>query len=322
MKVYSQSKCAVLVNGKVTEWFDVCTGVRQGCLLSPTLFNLFLEFVMGDIKQLDSGMQMGDMHINNIRYADDTTLLDLMLEKLQMSTQKLEEACKAWGMKINVSKCRVMTNDQQNIILDGTTIEKADNFIFLGSNIPSVEVDVKRRTRLAAWAFGRLKNNIWSNQNITRSLKVRIYRALILPIATYGAETWTLRKADISRLESFEMRCLRSIAGVHLLDRIRSKDIRNSLHIKNSITEEITKRRMKWFGHVIRMPDHRLPRKAYLNNFTKTRPPGRPLPLRWKDQISKVTGSTLPTLENQAKDREGWRAITLRSAKGHTVLSP
>ena len=81
--MYEQTKCAIIVNGKISEWFKVGVGVRQGCLLSPVLFNLFLEFVMRGLRQLDSGVQMGDTCINNIRYADDTTLLDLVFEKLQ-----------------------------------------------------------------------------------------------------------------------------------------------------------------------------------------------------------------------------------------------
>ena len=207
--MYKQTKCAVMVNGKVTEWFDVIVGVRQGCLLSPSLFNLFLELVMKDVQSLDSGIEMGNMHMNNIRYADDTTLVEMVFEKLQISTNALEDACRKWGMKINPTKCKVMSGDPRDITLDSTPIDKVNSFVFLGSNVPTVEDDVKRRTRLAAWSFGRLKNTIWSNHDISRSLKVRIYRALILPIATYGSESWTLRKADQCKLESFEMRCLR-----------------------------------------------------------------------------------------------------------------
>ena len=95
--MYNQSKCAVIVNGKISEWFEVMTGVRQGCLLSPSLFNLFLdmlELVMKDVRNLDSGVRIGHMHLNNIRYADDTTLLDHDVDHLQLATDKLEQACK------------------------------------------------------------------------------------------------------------------------------------------------------------------------------------------------------------------------------------
>ena len=205
---------------------------------------------------------MGDMRINNIRYADDTTLMDLVFEKLQISTNELEKACSRWGMKINPSKCKIMSQDERHITLNDAIIDKVDDFVFLGSNVPSVVADVKRRTRLAAWAFGRLKNAIWTNQDITRSLKVRIYRALILPIAIYGAESWTLRQADKRQLDTFEMRCLRVILGVSLMDKIRNEEIRLRLHLPTTICDEVSKRRLKWFGHVVRMPPHRLPFQA------------------------------------------------------------
>ena len=196
-------------------------------------------------------------------------------------------------------------------------------FVFLGSNVPSVVADVKRRTRLAAWAFGRLKNAIWTNQDITRSLKVRIYRALILPIAIYGAESWTLRQADKRQLDTFEMRCLRVILGVSLMDKIRNEEIRQRLHLPTTICDEVSKRRLKWFGHVVRMPPHRLPFQAYKNDFLKRRPPGRP-PARWRDHIERAqlkgTWAFLWEAEHQAQGRPEWRRITRRRAKGHTVL--
>ena len=169
---------------------------------------------------------MGEMSINNIRYADDTTLVDLVFDKLQISTNELEKACSKWGMKINPTKCKIMTDDNRDITINGCPV---DNFVFLGSNVPSV--DVKRRTGLAAWAFGRLKRTVLTNQDISRSLKVRIYKALILPIAFYAAESWTLRQTDTRQLESFEMRCLRVILGVHLMDRVKNEVIRQRLNI-------------------------------------------------------------------------------------------
>ena len=79
-------------------------GVRQGCLRSPSLFNLYLEFVMKGVQNLGSGIQMGNMSINNVRYADDTTLMEMVFDKLQISTDALEEGCSKWGMEINPVK--------------------------------------------------------------------------------------------------------------------------------------------------------------------------------------------------------------------------
>ena len=76
---------------------------------------------------------------------------------------------------------------------------------------------------------------------------------------------------------------------------------------------------MKWFGHVVRMPHHRLPLKAYKNDFTQRRPPGRP-PTRWRDQIQGDLGVPLQEAEHQTQGRTEWRRMTRRRANGHPVL--
>ncbi|PIK45504.1 hypothetical protein BSL78_17632 [Apostichopus japonicus] len=165
-----------------------------------------------------------------------------------------------------------------------------------------MEEDIKRRIRLASWAFGRLKNTIWSNHDITRSLKVRIYQAIILLIATNSSESWALREKDRHRLYVFEMRCLRAILGVSILDKVRNNTSRQRLNVTTTINAAICKRRLKWAGHVFRMPEHRLPYQAFKNDFSKPRPPGRP-PSGWKELIQKDLGMTTQAAESCAADR-------------------
>ena len=140
-------------------------------------------------------------------------------------------------------------------------------------------------------------------------------RVLILLIAIYGAESWTLRQADKRQLDTFEMRCLRVILGVSLMDKIRNEEIRQRLHLPTTICDEVSKRRLKLFGHVVRMPPHRLPFQAYTNDFLKRRPPAR-----WREQIERDMGVPLKEAEHQAQGRPEWRRITRRRAKGHTIL--
>ena len=98
-KMYEKTTCAVIVDGLLTEWFSVSVGVRQGCLLSPTLFNLFLDFVMDELKCLqEHGTLENDLNFD-ARYADDTTLIVAVFEKLQLATDQLKEACKNMGWK-------------------------------------------------------------------------------------------------------------------------------------------------------------------------------------------------------------------------------
>ena len=127
---------------------------------------------------------------SSIKYADDSTLLTLDFEKLQVATLELQQACLKWSMKINFDKCKVLTPSNDNIVIHGELLENVNNFIYLGSSVPDTTKDIERRIALAPTAFGRLRKSIWSKRDILLKLKLRLYRALILPIATCASETW------------------------------------------------------------------------------------------------------------------------------------
>ena len=305
-KLYDETECAVVINGHITNWFIVSVGVRQGCLLSPTLFNVFLKFVMDEVKSLQNTLLLDGNISIDIRYADDTALLAAIFDKLSLSTSELEASCCKWGMKVNPSKCKIISSDPNEIRIDGKNVEKVDDFIFLGSVIPGTSADVKRRIGLAMSAFGRLRSKFWSNKGISLQLKVRMYRSLIVPIAIYASETWTLRADDERRLLSFEMKCLRCILGVSLRDRYRNKQIMQRLNIDKTIADVIRKRRLQWFGHLNRSDGKGFVKIVYKADFTQKRPKGRP-PKQWADLIRADTGLPLLTAERNCLDQVKWR---------------
>ena len=89
-RLYENSTCAVTIDGKLTEWFSVLVGVRQGCLLSPTLFNIFLEFVINEVESISNHFDMRAEEFSlSIKYTDDSTLLTLDFDKLQVATLEL-----------------------------------------------------------------------------------------------------------------------------------------------------------------------------------------------------------------------------------------
>ena len=320
-ELYNNTECAVVIDGQLTEWFEVHVGLRQGCLLSPTLFNVFLEFVMKELSELDRTLALTDTFSTDIRYADDTTLLSAIFEKLKGSTKQLDAACKKWGMKINGAKCKIISPSDQAVVLDGSEVEHVKEFVFLGSVVPNSSDDVKRRISLASAAFGRLKIPIWQKREISKPLKVRLYKALILPIATYAAETWTIKSEDSRKLEAFEMRCLRAISGVKLRDRVRNEKVRTALQMNTTITDTIKTKRLKWFGHVARRPVDNNAARAYHLDFPNPRPRERP-PKKWCTQIREDTGLPLETEELRASERLDWRREVTERARFRRGIRP
>jgi hypothetical protein len=107
--VYSKSLSAVRVNGELTEWFRTTVGVRQGCNLSPYLFNLLLEAMMQNaLKSVEAGAAINGQTVSNLRFADDIDLIAETPEQLQELTDKVHESSKRFGLKINVNKTKTM----------------------------------------------------------------------------------------------------------------------------------------------------------------------------------------------------------------------
>ena len=222
---------------------------------------------------------------------------------------------------MNFDKCKVFTPSNDNIMIEGERLENVDDFVYLGSSVPDTIKDVERRIALALSAFGRLRKSVWSNRDILLRLKVRLYRALILPIATYAAETWALTVTDEKKLLVFEMQCLYSILSVSRLNRIKNEEIRRSTASEKTILEIIRDKRLKWFGHACRKTTDSWVYQTYKHDFPHPKPRGRP-PKRWIDLIKDDTGLPILTAERNTQERSRWRHNRHRlRARGRHDLS-
>ena len=142
---------------------------REQCNLdTPTLgprAYYFLAFLK-EVRALDDTLNLRDTFCADIRYADDTTLISAIFDKLKISTEQLNTACKKWGMKINGAKCNIISPSPEEITIDGAQREHVGQFTFLGSVVPPCSEDVNRRISLAAAAFGRLRTAVWNRREI------------------------------------------------------------------------------------------------------------------------------------------------------------
>ena len=169
--LYDKTECSIIYGGELTDRFPVNIGVRQGCIISPSLFNISLEYVMKGVTSLNRDFQLNENMSVDIRYADDTTFISAVFEKLQLSTLELEQACHKWGLKINPLKYAIIILDSNaEIEIDNNVVPKVSKFKFLGSLVPDFSSDLQHRISMTSQAFGRMRT-IWSSKDVSIKLK-------------------------------------------------------------------------------------------------------------------------------------------------------
>jgi len=314
--LYSKSVSAVRVDGELTEWFKIMVGVRQGCGLSPDLFNLLLEAVMSlALRSVEAGVTINGQLLNNLRFADDIDLVAETPEQLQELTDRVDDSSKRLGLKINVQKTKTMTIGKQHedleVTLENKALEQVTEFVYLGGLITEdgrCTKDIKRRIGLACAMFGKL-NKIWKGNSISTRTKMKLYGAFVIPVLLYGSECWCMRREDERRLLVAEMSWLRRILGKSRRDKIRNEVTREELGQRETVVDKIRKRRLTWFGHVTRMNDKRLPAAALYGHVEGTRSRGRQRKT-WMDNIMEdLRAQNMDMRESMDKirDRSIWR---------------
>ena len=123
---------ATVGTGHGTDWFQVGKGVRQGCILSPCLFNLYAEYIMRNtgLEEAEAGIKIAGRNINNLRYADDTTLMAESEEELKSLLMKVKEESDKVGLKLNIQKTKIMASGPiTSWEIDEETVETVSDFI-------------------------------------------------------------------------------------------------------------------------------------------------------------------------------------------------
>ena len=136
--LYAGQEATVRTGHETTDWFQIGKGVCQGCILSPCLFNLYAEYIMRNtgLEETQGGIKIAGRNINNLRYADDTTLMAESDEELKSLLMKVKEESGKVGLKLNMQKTNIMASVPiTSWQIDGETMETVSDFIFLGSKI-------------------------------------------------------------------------------------------------------------------------------------------------------------------------------------------
>ena len=136
--LYAGQEATVRTGHGTTDWFQIGKGVRQACMLSPCLFNLYAKYIMrkSRLDETQAGIKIAGRNISNLKYADDTTLMAESEEELKSFLMKVKVDSEKVGLKLNIQKTKVMASGPiTSWEIDGETVETVSDFVFLASKI-------------------------------------------------------------------------------------------------------------------------------------------------------------------------------------------
>ena len=164
--------------------------------------------------EAQAGIKISGRNINNLRYADDTTLMAESEEELKSLLKKVKEESEKAGLKLNIQKMKIIASGPTiSWQIDGETMETVTDFLPLGSKITAggdYSHEMKRRLLLGRKAMTNL-NSVLKSRDISLPTKVPIIKAMVFPVVMYGCESWTIKKAEGQRIDAFELWCWRRL---------------------------------------------------------------------------------------------------------------
>ena len=197
--LYADQEATVRTGHGTIDWFQIGKGVRQGCILSPCLFNLYAEYEKAGLEEAQARIKIARRNINNLRYADDTTLMAESEEELKSLLMKMKEESKNVGLKLNIQKTKIMASGPiTSWEIDGETVETESDFILGGCKITAhgdFSHEIKRRLLLRKKVMTNL-DSMLKSRDITLPTRVHLVKAMVFPVVMYGCESWTVKKAE------------------------------------------------------------------------------------------------------------------------------
>ena len=314
--IYDKGGGNVLYKGKLSSLFEIVTGVRQGCLLSPFLFLLAIDWIMKNCED-NNGIQWTlENLLGDLDFADDIALATSNRNQMQRKTNKIVETSSKIGLQINIRKTKILrinATSQEPILIGQHNLEDVDSFEYLGSKIDETggtEADIKARINKSRSAFACL-NKVWNSKNLSVKTKLRLFKSNVLSVLLYGAETWFLNKTQVSKLQTYINKCLRRIHKIFWPNTITNKELlerSDMIDIKSTIKQ----RKWRWLGHTLRKSPDDITRQALRwNPHLGKRNPGGPKNT-WRRELEKELkdqGLTLSEAAVSARDKTNWRCI-------------
>nr|CAH8838004.1 unnamed protein product [Trichobilharzia regenti] len=321
-QLYDNAACQVIHNGKLTEAFEVRTGVRQGCLLSPMIFLIAIDWIMRQTTATNEGTGIkwtDTKDLEDLDFADDICLISHKLEDMQVKSNKLAEEASKIGLHVNIDKTEMMKipsqhqqqqQQQTTISINGKNLKETTSFTYLGSIVSTTggtDEDIKARIGKARQAFITLKS-VWRSTAISIKNKIRIFNSNVKSVLLYGSETWRVIKSISNKLQTFINNCLRSILKIRWPEKISNRDLWERTN-QEPIVKQIGRKKWRWIGHTLRKPSSDITRQALEWNPKGRRRVGRPR-VTWRrscEEEMKACGQTWSRVKKLSENRSQWR---------------
>ena len=310
--LYWQQTASIQTDEGQSSSFPIKRGVRQGCVLSPPLFNVYTNEIFKESDELPGIKLLGE-YINNLRYADDTVLLAESEEELQKLVDAVKEGSLKFGLEMNTKKTKTMiirrdVNDgsKVEIKVDGVILEQVESYQYLGQLITEdgrCEKDIRRRISIAKTNFLKMKN-VLTTKKLSMKTRKKILYCYIISTLMYAAETWIINVADWKRIEAFEMWALRKMMKVSYTEHKSNEAVLKQANHKRKIKSEILLRKAKYLGHALRRNGFQ--RGLMESTVVGGRGRGRPRHT-WIHNIVKETKMSYGELVRAADDRAVFR---------------
>ena len=286
---YCRPEVCFRVNGKQSKLFRVGVGLRLRYVLPLLLFIVYMNWI-DKCSSADECATIGNCKISRPLSAEELVLLSSTESGFQRALNGFADACNTAGMKTSTAKTKILhlsrNPDQCMLQVNGATLKQVEKFKYLGVAFTSEgrqdeELDI--RICMASSVTRALYYSVVIKRELSKRTNLSIFKTVFVPILTYGQELWLMTQRVRSQVQASEIRFLRTIEGVTLLNKVRSSEIRKSLNIE-PLLFRIVRSQLRWFGHVNRMPLERLPKQALLAKANGRRPFGRPR-TRWINYI-------------------------------------
>nr|KAG5692954.1 hypothetical protein BaRGS_031532 [Batillaria attramentaria] len=314
---YQDMSCRIAHAGQLSESFEVKTGVRQGCLLSPFLFLLVIDWIM---KTTTAGRKNGIQwtlwtQLDDLDFADDLALLSHSHSQMQDKTTRLEATSAGTGLKINRKKTELMkinTTANTPVTVGGEPIREVESFVYLGSVVDGqggTDRDVTARIGKARAAMVMLKN-IWASKVVSIRTKLRIFNSNVKSVLLYGCETWRTTKTMQQKIQTFLNTCLRRIFNIRWPEKIRNEELWERAG-QEPVAKQILRRKWGWIGHTLRKPASSTTRQALTWNPQGKRKRGRPRNSWRRDTEAELCkqGTNWTGVARLAQNRVRWRRV-------------